>query len=82
MYKLITKNETVVKSYSISDLWKFIMTNRTWDYKFFINYTPITEDDFLKTYLKITGDYNSYLFIYRVLKPQKTIYQWATRTKI
>ena len=78
MYKLIaTELEMVIKSHDIYELWKFIVSNKNLEYLFLIDYDPITTDEFLKTFLYQTKNYQDYLRLYRCLKPIKSIHDYG-----
>lgn len=66
------------KSHHIVDLWRFVVSHPDWKFQFYIGYEPISNDEFLKTYLHKTQSFTEYLFLYRALKPKITIHQWLT----
>ena len=74
MFKLIAKqNDYLLKSYDIGELWRFVISHTDWDYQFYIDYTPITIDEFLKTYLQESKDFRGYLFLFHAMKKPRTI---------
>ncbi len=74
MFKLIL-NGVIFKSYFIEDLWGYITKNKSSDYQFFIEYRPLTNSEFLKTYLLKTLNYNKYLELYSALRKPPSIYK-------
>jgi hypothetical protein len=83
MFKLITQeHKIIIKSYNIYQLWRFILSNPDDVYQFLIDYIPISNDEFLKCFLNETENYQDYLRMYRVLKPTKSIFNYAKISKI
>lgn len=78
MYKLIFKfNGHIEKSYDIYRLWRFIVSNPNGEYQFFIDYMPIDKEDFLKSFLNNSKDYNDYLILYKFLNETTKITDYA-----
>ena len=81
MYKLTTEFGYILKSYDIGELWKLIVSNPNWTFQFFLNYTPVSHDEFLKIYLNETQDFKNYLSLFRSLKPTIKIENYGTETQ-
>lgn len=76
MYKLITKDFYMMKSYDIYELWKFIISNR-FEYTFFKGYTMLSYKAFLKIFLAESRNYDDYLRLERKLNKTKSIYDYV-----
>ena len=55
MFKLITHHDHRFKSHDIVDLWKFVVSHPDWGFVFYVGYEVINHDEFLKTYLVMSG---------------------------
>ena len=62
----------IVKSFNIYKLQEFIILHPDFEYQFYIGFTPLTTDDFLKYYLHETNNYQEYMQLFRILKTLTT----------
>lgn len=86
MFKMeVIETGKIIKSYDIQVLWDFIMENKS-EYQFYVGYTPLSYDEFLRYYLHETKDYQNYLKLFEVLKRpltiQEIIEQWKKNEKL
>lgn len=58
----------IVKSYNIYNLWEFIIKHPEFKYQFYIEFNPITTDEFLKYHLQETKNYENYQQLFSILK--------------
>lgn len=83
MYKLIFKyNNTIVKSYDIYTLWKFIVSNPYKEYEFYIGYKKISQENFLIKFLYEADCYLDYIFLRNAFIKRKTIKEYAEARRI
>ena len=78
MIKIVTSTGVARVSPNIIEQWKFIVSNN-YTYRFYLNYTEITTDDFLKLFLKKTKNWKEYHMLYLKLKPSITLKQYYER---
>lgn len=74
MFKLIL-NGKIFKSYFIEDLWEYITSNKSTNYKFTVDRKRLSTSEFLKTYLLKTLNYSKYLELYSALQKPPLIYK-------
>ena len=80
MFKMeVIDSGKIIKSYDIQVLWDYIMENKS-EYQFYVGYTPLSYDEFMRYYLHETKNYQKYLQLFEVLKrpltSQQIIEQW------
>lgn len=69
MFKLLEKDSGyILKSYDIMDLWKFITSNRKFEFDFFVGYKKYTTNEFLHLFLYETKRWKEYYELYLRLK--------------
>lgn len=74
MFKIKSEYHGIlVKSEDIQELWKFIVSNPNMNFLIFRDYTPLSRNDFLTTYLKETGDYKAYMMAHKSLIKTKPL---------
>ena len=72
MIKLVTNTGYTMNSYNIVELWEFIVSN-DFSYTFYIDFVPISYDEFMKLFLKKTKRWTEYHLLYKKLKPTITL---------
>lgn len=73
-------NNKELKTFRIYEVYNFIIENPTTDYAFQYNYISLSKAEFLKTYLRISQDYDNYLNLEKSLISKKSREKWLTKT--
>lgn len=81
-YKLRADNGHIHKSYDIIELWMFVVSNRKWSYKFYVDYEELPTELFLKLYLNKTKNFRQYYELHRILTNPITRKQWLRKKHI
>jgi hypothetical protein len=80
MFKIVVREWGIyIKSFEIIDLWRFMVSNPEFEFEFWKDYTPLTKDEFLKTYLIETKSYRQYLELYRILHKPISIFDYEKK---
>ena len=83
MFKIVVKEWGIIlKSYDMIDLWKLMVSNPDFDFKFWKGYMPLTNSEFLKTFLSETNAYREYVDLYRILNKPISIFEYHETTSV
>ena len=82
MFKVTTKSAgIIIKSFEIVTLYKFIVSNPDFDFQFWKGYVPLTNSEFLKTYLYETKNHQEYMQMYVILNKPISIFDYESNKK-
>lgn len=82
MFKIKTSCGLLLKSYEIYDIFNCIIKTKGSEYKFYLDYQPLTYNEFLKLFLTETRNGKDYVKLECTLRTQIDLIDYEQKKKI